>query len=300
MGPLNELMNKVDGWCQLANQAGEPQGVLVRYGVTRAVSVLGCAPLEIGAVAQNAVYGFAQGIALPFQVLSNTFSWISGSECCDFISRGKSTIELVSDLLATVYKVAAYAIGTASTVILGFAAPAANLSIHSRAGIFENRREVALAVLNAQKAKELDEAELELWKQNLIAQREADEAAQKAEQEKQEAAQLEQARIALEAAAKEQQAIEAAKQAEIEAAKKSEEERLALEAAKQADTQASVNTAQTTTPVADAVGVIDDATVNDDVIVQTKPSKWRFANPLFYLNKILNAIPQIRKNPQAT
>jgi hypothetical protein len=298
MGPLNNLFNKVDGWCQPTNQTGEAQSILVRYGSTRAVSVLACAPLEALAVAENAFNGLAQGVTLPFQFLANTFSCISGSDCCDFITRGKSTVEIVSDFLATIYKVAAYAVGTVSTVILGFAAPAANLSLHSWAGLFDNNRETAIAVLEAQKIQEQLEAEHEQLKKEITAKREAEDVVTKAEQEQQEVVKSALEQQAIEAGAQkaelEKQAIEAAKLAEVEIASKAEEERLALEAAKQLETQIAVNNAQAT-PVAAAVVGIDEETVNYDIIAQTKPSGWRFVDPRFYWSKF----PQIRNRQQA-
>lgn len=295
MSPLNNLMNRVDGWSQSLNpETDEPQGFFKRVVAGRLATVVFGVPLEVAAAAQNVFKTFYKGVFMPLKVVANTISCVSGTDALDVLDE---KLPKYKSFFKAVYRVAAYAIGTFFTLTVGFISPAANFKLHAVLGLGVNERErdqqAAAALIDIENAKKA-EAVLKEAAAKLQA-----ELTQKAEQEKAAAAAAKRAvqeKLAVEATKKAEQekaAAEAAKKAELEKviAKKAEAAKIAVEAGKKADQEKAAAAAQaakkaeqekaaaaakienTRNVAASEVDSIE-AEINDILKVEHKPSTW--------------------------
>lgn len=150
MGPLNGLMTRVNAMGQLVNpDTKEAQSFFRRHVVTRA-AVVPEAVCGVVAVGQNILIGTFQAVVFTPRVLGNVFSCITGTECCQSASIGN----LIKDFLKTAYKVIAYAIVTASTVIIGFAVPSYNFRLYNALGLNETLRTAERERISLQQQKQ--------------------------------------------------------------------------------------------------------------------------------------------------
>jgi len=226
MGPFMETMCNIDRWSKPVDpQTGAANSVFLRYGVTRAASVVVAAPTAIVAAAQNALYTpfIAAGAVLRLGV--KTIACLSSPESA--LNKFANKLPSVVDFLKTVARVAGYAIAAFTSATLGFLAPVVNMKMLQSCGLVVNKREEAIkAELAEEEAKRL--ADQKKTPSNVISQEEAE---LKAAQEALEKAAKEAAKAIAEKLAKEETEAKAA----IEAERKAAEEAAKAAAAKAAE-----------------------------------------------------------------
>lgn len=127
MDPLNLVMNKVDNWSQKKVDETGFKHWAKRNILTRATTVLVGVPLEIATVAQNAlaVPFYTAGVVAKLAV--KTVRIFSSAE---FLRKADEALPTLGQLVKTILRVAAYAIGTIFTLVLGFISPSANFRLH--------------------------------------------------------------------------------------------------------------------------------------------------------------------------
>jgi hypothetical protein len=158
MGPLNNCMNRINGWSQPINPTtGQPQGFARRHIATR-VATACCFPQEIAAIVQNALLSVVQAPCAVLKLGVGTAACIFKSS--DLLQKLNNKLPYsLTDFMRTVARVIGYAIGAFSTITLGaLISPSANFRLHCALGLVSNQREAALkALLEKQELKKQEE-----------------------------------------------------------------------------------------------------------------------------------------------
>lgn len=171
MGPVNNILNRVDG---LSHQDSLFKSIIC----SRATNLFVTTPTELLAVAQNVILTPIQAASSILKLGTKTVACISGSET---IKNFDAKLPGLTDLLRTVARIVAYSIGTVLTATLGVISPKANFAVQCGIGLAINLREEE--ILAAQEEAEIAEArkQYELLLAKLEAEK-AEDAAQAAKE----------------------------------------------------------------------------------------------------------------------
>lgn len=132
MDSVNNLLNRIDAWGQNFNpETNENQTWFKRNVATRFATVVVGSFLDITAMAKETF----TVICVPPKFIVNTLIYISDSACLDSLDR---KLPSTKNLFATMYRIAAYAIGVISSVVVGFWSPSFNFKIHYSLGLVRN------------------------------------------------------------------------------------------------------------------------------------------------------------------
>ena len=126
MEPLiNPIMNQVECWSQ--NNEKGIQGWAKRHVLTRGVTVLVGVPLEIATIVQNIIAAPFYAVGASFELVTKSFRMCSSSE---ILRKIDEALPSPKQFIKTVLRVAAYIVGTFSTLFIGFISPSANFRLH--------------------------------------------------------------------------------------------------------------------------------------------------------------------------
>lgn len=138
---VNNMVNLARDWSQKIHpETNKPQGLLKRLVAPRA-AMTGAAVCDIGQVAKNMLQGTIQIPGVAAKWVIKPFSWISGSEA---VKKFESRFPGLSDLLKTVARIVAFAIGAGVAGTVGIVYPRAGIKLHDAMGLSYDKRAAAI------------------------------------------------------------------------------------------------------------------------------------------------------------
>lgn len=168
MGPINNILNRIDA-CN--DQTARP----IKNAIcSRATNLFVSFPTEVAAVAQNILLTPFHAAGAVLKTGARIVNLVTGSQA---VKNFEAKLPGFTDLLRTVTRIVAYAIGTALTLTLGVISPKANFNAHCALGLTINlRKEAVLAALAEVQTEDVLKKEEE--EEELDAQPDADIATQ--------------------------------------------------------------------------------------------------------------------------
>lgn len=230
MSPLNQVMNRVDSWGQKVDEIGIPQSWAKRHLLTRAITFAAGVPVELTAALQNIIATPVYAAGVVGKLATKTLRVCSSSE---FLKNLDEVLPGPAQLVRTVLRVVAYAIGAIFTGTLGVLSPSANFRLHCSVPFVDLTTNVREAKLKSE------------WQQKIEAEKQ-----KRAEEE----AQAEEILAAVAAMLE---------KAEMEAEKEENERRAAAELAKTAEQQ---KTGQ------EVVARVDDVSSSEEIAKASQPT----------------------------